>query len=100
MTANAGGSLKAVDMVKVAEGGLRSLNNILEKFHQSYFLYLLVHTHKFVSVAYYMPVVGLLLAPLVVFVSFFCWTLVLMAFPEKLFFAENKIANVLKSIVL
>lgn len=57
-----------IDLIRVAEGGLRSLNNILEKFHQSYFLFILLSTHKFVSVAFYMPIIGLLLLPMIFFV--------------------------------
>ncbi|KAE9554623.1 hypothetical protein FO519_002183 [Halicephalobus sp. NKZ332] len=37
----------------------RSLNNILEKLHQSYFLYYLLSPNKFMSVAFYMPISGL-----------------------------------------
>jgi glycosylphosphatidylinositol transamidase len=40
--------IDSVEMVKIAEGGLRSLNNVLEKLHQSYFLYFLTHPHKFI----------------------------------------------------
>ena len=36
----------------------RSLNNILEKLHQSYFLYYLLSPNKFMSVAFYMPISG------------------------------------------
>ncbi|VDM23747.1 unnamed protein product [Toxocara canis] len=45
---------------------LASLNNILEKFHQSYFLYILPSPKRFISFAYYMPSVGILLFPLIV----------------------------------
>uniref|UniRef100_A0A915E5M9 Glycosylphosphatidylinositol anchor attachment 1 protein n=1 Tax=Ditylenchus dipsaci TaxID=166011 RepID=A0A915E5M9_9BILA len=54
-----------VEITRIAEGGLRSLNNILEKFHQSYFLYILTHPHRFISVAYYMPIIGLLILPMI-----------------------------------
>jgi len=52
-----------MDMTQILEGGVRSLNNIIEKFHQSYFMYLLPTTHKFISIAYYMPLIGLMVAP-------------------------------------
>uniref|UniRef100_A0A0M3HQI1 Glycosylphosphatidylinositol anchor attachment 1 protein n=2 Tax=Ascaris TaxID=6251 RepID=A0A0M3HQI1_ASCLU len=55
-----------LEFARVCEGALRSLNNILEKFHQSYFLYILPHPKRFISVAYYMPSIGILLLPLVV----------------------------------
>lgn len=32
------------------ESILRSLNNLLERFHQSYFFYLLAATHRFISI--------------------------------------------------
>lgn len=57
------------DVARILEGTLRSLNNILEKFHQSYFLYVLAHPRKFVSVAFYMPTTGLLIASLTLLVS-------------------------------
>ncbi|VDN27550.1 unnamed protein product [Gongylonema pulchrum] len=44
----------------------RSLNNILERFHQSYFLYIMTGTRRFLSVAYYMPALGFVLFPLFV----------------------------------
>ncbi|VDN50214.1 unnamed protein product [Dracunculus medinensis] len=54
------------DLACICEGALRSLNNIIEKFHQSYFLYILPNCRHFISVAYYMPAIGLLLLPLIV----------------------------------
>lgn len=46
------------------EGIIRSVNNLLEKFHQSFFLYLLTSPSKFVSVGVYMIAFALLVAPL------------------------------------
>ncbi|CAD5178400.1 unnamed protein product [Musa acuminata subsp. malaccensis] len=43
---------------------IRSVNNLLEKFHKSFFLYLLTAPHKFVSVGVYMIPFALLIAPL------------------------------------
>ncbi|KAK3033072.1 hypothetical protein RJ639_035698 [Escallonia herrerae] len=48
----------------LVEGVLRSINNLLEKFHQSFFLYLLTSPSKFVSVGVYMIAFALLVAPL------------------------------------
>lgn len=61
--------LDDTQIVRIIEGSLRSLNNILEKFHQSYFLYLLTHPHRFISVAFYQPIIGLLMLPLLILVS-------------------------------
>lgn len=49
---------------RLVEGVVRSVNNLLEKFHQSFFLYLLTSANKFVSVGVYMIAFALLVAPL------------------------------------
>lgn len=49
---------------RLIEGVIRSVNNLLEKFHQSFFLYLLTSPGKFVSVGVYMIAFALLIAPL------------------------------------
>ncbi|KAG9158935.1 hypothetical protein Leryth_013306 [Lithospermum erythrorhizon] len=49
---------------RLVEGVIRSVNNLLEKFHQSFFLYLLTSPNKFVSVGVYMIAFALLIAPL------------------------------------
>lgn len=46
------------------EGLLRSLNNLLERFHQSFFFYLLPDTDRYVSIGVYMPCVQMLAAAL------------------------------------
>ncbi|XP_047540006.1 glycosylphosphatidylinositol anchor attachment 1 protein [Vanessa atalanta] len=42
------------------ESILRSLNNLLERFHQSYFFYMLAATNRFISIGQYMPSLCLL----------------------------------------
>jgi glycosylphosphatidylinositol transamidase len=42
-------------MGRVVEGTFRSLNNLLEKLHQSFFFYLLMSTERFVSIGTYLP---------------------------------------------
>ncbi|KAL7190330.1 hypothetical protein ACSBR2_022581 [Camellia fascicularis] len=49
---------------RLVEGVLRSVNDLLEKFHQSFFLYLLESPSKFVSVGVHMIAFALLVAPL------------------------------------
>ncbi|KAL8266398.1 hypothetical protein R6Q59_003742 [Mikania micrantha] len=49
---------------RLIEEVVRSVNNLLEKFHQSFFLYLLTLSNKFVSVGVYMIAFLLLVAPL------------------------------------
>ncbi|XP_039586318.1 glycosylphosphatidylinositol anchor attachment 1 protein-like [Passer montanus] len=46
---------------RTLEGMFRKLNNLLERLHQSYFLYLLPSLARFVSVGSYAPALGLLL---------------------------------------
>lgn len=49
---------------RLVEGVIRSINNLLEKFHQSFFLYLMTSPSRFVSVGIYMIAFALLIAPL------------------------------------
>ncbi|XP_047972677.1 glycosylphosphatidylinositol anchor attachment 1 protein-like isoform X1 [Salvia hispanica] len=49
---------------RLVEGVIRSVNNLLEKFHQSFFLYLMTSPNRFVSVGIYMIAFALLIAPL------------------------------------
>lgn len=50
---------------RVVDSTFRSVNNLLEKFHQSFFFYLLMNTKNFVSIGTYLP------AAVLVAVSFF-----------------------------
>lgn len=45
---------------RIIEGSYRSLNNLLERFHQSFFFYLLSSGSRYVSIGMYMPMFGLL----------------------------------------
>ncbi|XP_055892250.1 glycosylphosphatidylinositol anchor attachment 1 protein-like [Biomphalaria glabrata] len=45
---------------RIIEGVFRSLNNLLERFHQSFFFYLLPSTSRYVSIGMYMPFFGLM----------------------------------------
>jgi glycosylphosphatidylinositol transamidase len=44
---------------RIIDSTLRSVNNLLEKFHQSFFFYLLFGTRSFVSIGMYLPASGL-----------------------------------------
>ncbi|KAK2187644.1 hypothetical protein NP493_159g04034 [Ridgeia piscesae] len=50
-------------MSSVVEGIFRSLNNLLERFHQSFFFYLLPATNRYVSIGLYMPPFAVLALP-------------------------------------
>ena len=50
----------------------RSLNSLLEKFHQSFFFYLLPSTSRYVSIGLYMPPLGcVMIGPILAAIS--CW---------------------------
>lgn len=49
---------------RILEGIFRSLNNLLERFHQSYFFYLLPATNRFISIGLYMPSICLIVGTL------------------------------------
>lgn len=53
-------------LLKVVEGMSRSLNNLLEKFHQSFFFYVIVAHDRFVSIGDYMPCIGLMASALMI----------------------------------
>lgn len=44
---------------RIAESSLRSINNLLEHFHQSFFFYFLMAPKKFISIGTYLPAVVL-----------------------------------------
>lgn len=62
----------AAAILKLIEGIARSLNNLLERFHQSFFFYLLVATDRYVSIGDYMPSTGLFVGALLV-KAFIIW---------------------------
>lgn len=47
---------------RIVESIVRSLNNLLERFHQSYFFYLLPSTDRFISIGLYMQPLVLIIA--------------------------------------
>ncbi|KAI7859114.1 Gaa1-like protein [Circinella umbellata] len=57
------------------ESTFRSLNNLLEHFHQSFFFYLLLQPNRYVSIGDYMPPVILFACSLVFQISFFSTSL-------------------------
>ncbi|XP_064599152.1 glycosylphosphatidylinositol anchor attachment 1 protein-like [Liolophura sinensis] len=50
-------------LAQVVEGTFRSLNNLLERFHQSFFFYILPSTNRYVSIGLYMPPLALMVLP-------------------------------------
>ncbi|KAL3955901.1 hypothetical protein ACCO45_008747 [Purpureocillium lilacinum] len=59
-------------MGRVIEGTFRSLNNLLEHLHQSFFFYLLMHRDRFVSIGTYLPSAMLLSASFTI-MAIFLW---------------------------
>ncbi|XP_037048828.1 glycosylphosphatidylinositol anchor attachment 1 protein [Bradysia coprophila] len=62
----------AASLLRLIEGISRSLNNLLERFHQSYFFYLLVASDRFVSIGDYMPSVAAMAGALLI-KAFIVW---------------------------
>ncbi|XP_077374945.1 GPI-anchor transamidase component GPAA1 isoform X2 [Festucalex cinctus] len=50
----------ATTIGRLLEGMFRKLNNLLERFHQSYFFYLLPSLSHMASISYFMPAFGLI----------------------------------------
>jgi glycosylphosphatidylinositol transamidase len=48
------------------EGVLRSLNNLLEKFHHSFWFYIMADADRYINIAIYIGPAILLIAPLIV----------------------------------
>lgn len=62
----------ATSILRLFEGISRSVNNLLERFHQSFFFYIMVASDRFVSIGDYMPSLGLLVGALLI-KAFIIW---------------------------
>lgn len=51
---------------RLLEGMLRSINNLLERFHQSFFFYILPSPERYISISKFMPVTGLMAAAVLI----------------------------------
>ncbi|KAH3674234.1 hypothetical protein WICMUC_003476 [Wickerhamomyces mucosus] len=51
---------------RVPEAIFRAINNLLEKFHQSFFFYLLLGPRLFISIGTYLPSAGLIVAAFII----------------------------------
>ncbi|KAA3680588.1 glycosylphosphatidylinositol transamidase [Paragonimus westermani] len=65
-----GDSRKSTNVGKLVEGVLRSLNNLQERLHQSFWYYLLPNPLRYISIGVYMPPVLLLIGSLLIKISF------------------------------
>jgi len=54
-----------LSMGRALEGIMRSLNNLQERFHQSFFFYLLPATNRYISIGVYMPPFALMIGAMV-----------------------------------
>lgn len=63
---------KIMALLKIVEGINRSLNNLLERFHQSFFFYVIISSERFISIGDYMPSIGLMAGSLLI-KSFLLW---------------------------
>jgi len=52
------------DIGRILEATFRSLNNLLERLHQSFFFYLKTTPNRFISIGLYFPPIALILFPI------------------------------------
>lgn len=62
----------ATGTIKLIEGVSRSLNNLLQRFHRSFFFYLLVATDRYISIGDYTLALGLMAGSLLI-KAFIIW---------------------------
>jgi len=55
-----------LEMGRILEAIFRSLNNLLERFHQSFFFYVLPATDRYISISFYMRPLGMIVLPLII----------------------------------
>lgn len=55
-----------LSMGRVIEGIFRSMNNLLERFHQSFFFYILPSYDRYISIGLYMPALCMIAATLII----------------------------------
>ncbi|KAL3426168.1 rhomboid protein 2 [Phlyctema vagabunda] len=77
-------------MGRVIESTFRSLNNLLEHLHQSFFFYLLMHSGRFVSIGTYLPS-AMLVAVNFTIMAIFLW--IKSGFPAE---QNTKVASTIK----
>ncbi|KAJ2515429.1 Glycosyl phosphatidyl inositol protein transamidase complex subunit [Coemansia sp. RSA 2049] len=58
---------------RTLESTMRSLNNLLEHFHQSFFFYILPANRRYISIGDYIPAAGLMVASLLVQAMHLWW---------------------------
>lgn len=74
LTATGNGWQDEMAFGRTVESITRSLNNLLEKLHQSFFFYLLMQSNRFVSIGTYLPSAMAVAAAYTV-MSIYCWVL-------------------------
>jgi glycosylphosphatidylinositol transamidase len=66
----AGGTARNLrNLGRALEGTFRSVNNLLETLHHSEFFYFTISNWRFVSIGQFMPLIGFLIAPVVLEIS-------------------------------
>ena len=64
-----GGVSNLRNLGRMLEGTFRSINNLLETLHHSEFFYFTIANWRFVSIGQFMPLIGFLIAPVVLEIS-------------------------------
>ena len=55
-------NMRYSNIARSIEGTVRPLNNLLERFHQSFFYYIMPSTNNYISIGMYIPALGVCLA--------------------------------------
>jgi glycosylphosphatidylinositol transamidase len=58
----AGKKMRYFNIARAIEGTTRSLNNLLERFHQSFYYYIMPNTYNYISIGLYIPALVICLA--------------------------------------
>ncbi|KYQ89356.1 hypothetical protein DLAC_10019 [Tieghemostelium lacteum] len=78
---------------KITIGTIRSLNNLLERLHQSFYYYLLPSPFHYISIGEYMISLGLILAPLIIRIVYLLITLSTTFKSDIFLLRKNKSTN-------
>ncbi|CAB4255702.1 similar to Saccharomyces cerevisiae YLR088W GAA1 Subunit of the GPI (glycosylphosphatidylinositol):protein transamidase complex [Maudiozyma barnettii] len=86
------GNIDITSFGRVSEGIFRAVNNLLEKFHQSFFFYLILAPRNFVSISSYLPSAVIIS---VVYATFSLDALVNTPFGPPMFFNKESLLSLM-----
>jgi len=89
--------MSLLKFARILEGTIRTLSNLIEHFHQSFYYYLLSTTFRYISIGQYMITFGMLVGSVSIFLAAICIgedvdLLAIRAIPRQLIFQAAGIA--------